>query len=72
MSRIDIMRLGHAMARPVPGFLNSPERQRWILGEPGLSYANSDLSGFSIFEEAQYRGVKAADKVLGRVGKAPR
>lgn len=64
--RIDIMRLGHAMARPVPGFLNSKERRRWIQGEPGLYYANSDLSGFSIFEEAQSRGVQAADRALRR------
>jgi hypothetical protein len=33
-------------------------------------YANSDLSGFSIFEEAQYRGVAAADRVLRDVGRA--
>jgi hypothetical protein len=26
--------------------------------------ANSDLSGISIFEEAQFRGVKAADAAL--------
>jgi hypothetical protein len=32
-----------------------------------LLFANSDLSGFSIFEEAQYRGVKASDRVLRRV-----
>ena len=69
VSRIDIMRMGHAMARPVPGFLGSPERRKWIQGEPGLYYANSDLSGFSIFEEAQYRGVQAADRALGRLGK---
>ena len=66
-SRIDIMRMGHAMARPVPGFLESEERRRWIQGEPGLFYANSDLSGFSIFEEAQYRGVEAANRALRRV-----
>lgn len=70
VSRIDIMRLGHAMARPVPGFLGSPQRKRWIDGEPGLYYANSDLSGFSIFEEAQYRGVEAARKALRRLGRA--
>jgi hypothetical protein len=33
-------------------------------------FANTDLSGFAIFEEAQYRGVLAADKVLKRVGHA--
>lgn len=65
VSRIDVMRLGHAMARPVPGFL----RQRKTEGAPGrLLFANSDVSGYSIFEEAQYRGVRAADTVLSRVG----
>lgn len=56
VSRIDITRFGHAMARPTPGFLSlpSPKSER-------LHFANSDLSGFSIFEEAQYRGVRAAD-----------
>ena len=32
-----------------------------------ILFANSDLSGFSIFEEAQYRGVTAADSVLSQV-----
>jgi hypothetical protein len=52
------MRMGHAMARPSPGTLR--------LSHPSgnLLYANSDLSGFSIFEEAQYRGVTAADHCL--------
>lgn len=30
-------------------------------------FANSDLSGFSIFEEAQYRGIAAAEKVLNAI-----
>ena len=29
-----------------------------------ILFANSDLSGISIFEEAQYHGVEAAQKVL--------
>ena len=68
VSRIDIMRMGHAIARPVPGFLTSPTRKRFLQGEPNLFYANSDLSGLSIFEEAQYRGVTAADRALSRLG----
>jgi glycine/D-amino acid oxidase-like deaminating enzyme len=68
VSHIDIMRLGHAMARPVPGFLGSEVRKRFVHGEPNLFYANSDLSGLSIFEEAQYRGVTAADRALTRLG----
>jgi hypothetical protein len=64
VSRVDIMRLGHAMARPVPGFLGSAERRQWIRSAGPVIYANSDLSGLSIFEEAQYRGIKAADAAL--------
>jgi hypothetical protein len=64
VSRVDVLRLGHAMARPVPGFLESEERRRVAQGSGNLLFANSDLSGFSIFEEAQYRGVQAADRAL--------
>jgi hypothetical protein len=60
VSHIDIMRLGHAMIRPKPGFIFSTERQRWLSPHRGIHYANSDLSGFSIFEEAQYRGDKSS------------
>ena len=72
VSHLDIMRLGHAMARPVPGFLASPSRKRFLQGESNLFYANSDLSGLSIFEEAQYRGVVAADRALSLLGRAAR
>jgi hypothetical protein len=64
VSRVDAMRIGHAMVRPVPGFMFSPERERWTKPLARIFFANSDLSGFSIFEEAQYRGVRAADSVL--------
>jgi glycine/D-amino acid oxidase-like deaminating enzyme len=64
VSRIDILRLGHAMARPVPGFLASDGRHRLIGASGNLLFANSDMSGFSIFEEAQYRGVEAAERAL--------
>ncbi len=64
VSRIDIMRLGHAMARPTAGAVFSPERRALAKGHGRILFANSDLSGFSIFEEAQYRGVTAAEKVL--------
>src|SRR5208282_229816 len=64
VSHIDILRLGHAMARPVPGFLTSEHRRRLTQPSGNLLFANSDLSGFSIFEEAQYRGVRAAERVL--------
>jgi glycine/D-amino acid oxidase-like deaminating enzyme len=59
VSRIDVMRFGHAMARPAPSFLSMHQPSL-----DGLFFANSDLSGYSIFEEAQYRGVRAADDAL--------
>ena len=64
VSRIDIMRMGHAMVRPTPGFIFSESRTRWSNPQGRIYFANSDLSGFSIFEEAQYRGVKAAERAL--------
>lgn len=67
VSRIDIMRLGHAMARPKVGAIFSAERRNLAKARGRILFANSDLSGFSIFEEAQYRGVYAADRVLSQV-----
>ena len=66
-SRIDICRMGHAMIRPTPGFLSSAVRHQLRAARDRLFYAHSDLSGLSIFEEAQYRGVMAADGALGAI-----
>jgi hypothetical protein len=67
VSRIDIMRMGHAMARPKVGAIFSEERLRLRKPQGRILFANSDLSGFSIFEEAQYRGVTAAEHVLRKI-----
>jgi glycine/D-amino acid oxidase-like deaminating enzyme len=75
VTRLDILRLGHAMVRPTPGFLESPTRRAFVAGlpaHPGIFWANSDLSGISIFEEAQYRGVRAAEKALARISRPSR
>ena len=71
VTRIDIMRMGHAMARPKVGAIFSAERRNLARAHSRILFANSDLSGFSIFEEAQYRGVVAADRVLSQVAAAP-
>lgn len=68
VARLDVMRLGHGMIRPAPGFMSSPARQRLATLEGSVQFANSDLSGVSIFEEAQYRGVRAAERVLAGLG----
>lgn len=67
VSRLDIMRMGHAMIRPSVGFMFSDSRRALTRPHAGLErlfFANSDLSGISIFEEAQYRGVTAAQQAL--------
>jgi len=67
VSRIDIMRMGHAMIRPSVGAIFSEERRRLTRLDRRLLFANSDLSGISIFEEAQFHGVQAAQKVLKKL-----
>jgi hypothetical protein len=72
VSRIDILRLGHAMVRPTPGFLSQPARRALQADRgDGLYFAHSDLSGLPLFEEAHYRGVVAADRALARLGGRP-
>lgn len=61
---MDVFRNGHAMVRPVPGYATDPARAALQNGLPGLWFANADLAGFSIFEEAQHFGVVAARKAL--------
>jgi glycine/D-amino acid oxidase-like deaminating enzyme len=68
VSRLDVMRMGHAMVRPAVGAVFSRDRQALKRSQDGLLFAHSDVSGLSLFEEAQYRGVTAADRVLRMVG----
>ncbi|HSR13143.1 MAG TPA: twin-arginine translocation pathway signal protein, partial [Thermodesulfobacteriota bacterium] len=64
ISRLDIFRWGHAMVRPRVGFIWGGARKRAARAEGNILFAHSDLSGFSLFEEAQYRGVLAAERIL--------
>jgi phytoene dehydrogenase-like protein len=68
VSRIDVMRMGHAMVRPTPGFLADPARRALADARGPVFYAHSDLSGLSLFEEAQYHGIIAADRALAFLG----
>ena len=64
-TRLDIFRNGHAMRRPVPGSLFDGQREKLAnFRHPRIALAHADLSGFSLFEEAQYRGVRAAERAL--------
>jgi len=61
--RLDIMRWGHAMVRPRPGFITGTACR--ISREPyrGIHFAHSALSGLALFEEAYYHGERAADEI---------
>ncbi|MBX3185053.1 MAG: FAD-dependent oxidoreductase [Polyangiaceae bacterium] len=71
VERIDVWRWGHAMVRPTPGFIWGASRARAAEPLGRLHFAHSDLSGLALFEEAQYRGVMAADAVLRQRGREP-
>ena len=68
IERIDVWRWGHAMVRPTPGFLTDPARLDAAAGRAPVWFAHSDLSGLSLFEEAHYRGVIAAEAALAHCG----
>lgn len=67
VTRLDILRLGHAMVRPAPGFLSSPARTGLDGRDDGLFYGHSDRGGLPLFEEALSAGVSAADGAIARL-----
>ncbi|MHB8419877.1 MAG: FAD-dependent oxidoreductase [Myxococcales bacterium] len=68
LERLDVWRWGHAMVRPAVGLLRGEalRRAREPLGR--LHFANTDLSGLALFEEAQHWGIAAAEDILGARG----
>src|SRR5262249_51931443 len=68
VERLDVMRWGHAMIRPRPGFVWSSARAAAREPYRGIHFANADLSGVGLFEEAFYHGVRAAEEVLAARG----
>jgi glycine/D-amino acid oxidase-like deaminating enzyme len=65
---LDIFRHGHAMIRPTPGVIHDPASQAVAGGWGRVQFAHADLSGLSLFEEANYQGVRAAEAVLPSLG----
>jgi len=65
-----VRRWGHAMVKPVPGFLFGQAR---LLAQtppwPNLHIAHSELSGLALFEEACHHGVRAAEAALQGLGR---
>lgn len=67
-ARIDVLRYGHAMARPLPGPLWHGSRAALIRPYGRIQLAHADVSGISLFEEANHRGVLAAERALKSLG----
>jgi protoporphyrinogen oxidase len=62
--RLDLMRWGHAMIRPRPGFIWGQARREAAKPYRHIHFAHSDLSGIPLFEEAFDQGLRAAEEVL--------
>ena len=67
VERLDVMRWGHAMIRARPGFIWSQTRRQAARPFGRIHFANSDLSGLPLFEEAFYHGNRAAEEVLAEL-----
>ena len=66
--RLDVFRHGHAMIRPLPGVITAAGRAALAQGWGRVQFAHADVSGLSLFEEANYQGVRAAEATLARLG----
>jgi monoamine oxidase len=65
IENIDVLLWGHAMAQPLPGLVHGVVRRE--LATPvndKIHFAHTDLAGNSIFEEAFYQGLNAAEKII--------
>ena len=61
---VDIGIRAHAMRIPRPGYLDDAQLAAVRAHRSRLHFAHSDLSGYSVFEEAAFWGVEAARRVL--------
>ena len=57
---VDLMRYGHAMSIPVPGVRGNAALRALRETTGRVRFAHSDLSGYSVFEEAMFHGTAAA------------
>lgn len=68
VTRLDVIRWGHAMVRPKPGTIFGAARKKAREPFRGIHFACTDLSGVALFEEAFYHGLRAAEEVLAARG----
>ena len=70
-TRVDVVRWGHAMVRPSPGFVFGGARAAAVRPLQGIHFAHTDLSGVALFEEAFHHGIRAANEALAAIRKTP-
>ena len=61
--QIDLMRYGHAMSIPSPGVRGSLALRALAAAKGRVWFAHSDLSGYSVFEEAFFHGQRAGERI---------
>lgn len=66
---VDVRRWGHAMVRPVPGFVWGAARRAAAEAQGRVHFAGCDTAGLPLFEEAQWTGVRAAEAILAALGR---
>ncbi|HEY0354559.1 MAG TPA: NAD(P)-binding protein [Flavisolibacter sp.] len=64
IEELNVMIWGHAMAQPLPGLIHGAIRKELSASVGNIHFAHTDLAGVSIFEEAFYQGLNAANKVI--------
>ena len=64
LEKINITLRGHGMCSPTPGYLDNQGLKALQQNNSRVLFAHSDLSGYSVFEEAAWWGYQAALKVL--------
>ena len=62
VERIDVLRWGHAMIQPRPGFIWGDARKQAAQPLGGIHFAHTELSGVALLEEAFFHGVRAAEE----------
>jgi glycine/D-amino acid oxidase-like deaminating enzyme len=64
MQAVELTLRGHGMAIPRPGYLDNAGLAALRAADGALLFAHSDLSGYSVFEEAAWWGDVAARRIL--------
>ena len=64
ITQIDLYKWGHAMIRPTPNFIWAPNRGLRAQPFGRIFFANADVMGLPLFEEACYSGIRAAQQTM--------